>query len=1122
MNKLLVTLILILGSCITLVAQKGKDGFKTIAAANVKINEFTTLTSNANKGDLVLNVASSSLNSNARFTNTLTTGDLVMVLQMQGAYMKLSPVPVWAPDSTYGNVYNYANCGNYEFAQVKSVISATQIQLDCSLQYSYTVTGKTQIIRVPRYHALMVSSTGTLTTDAWNGTIGGVLVAEVDSNTTVSSGGLISVTGLGFRGGAAISNGGTGNSNYATKNPNDGAEKGEGIGSDRLNNSFVIDTLGRQCMGAPANGGGGADANNCGGGGGANAGGINTWNGYGVLNPTYSAIFNLEYIGRGSVISSGGGRGGYGTSTTNNNPTTNGPNNSAAWGSFLRPSRGGFGGRPLDYSTGKIFMGGGGGAGHMSGQSNGTNACSGGNGGGIFYLLNYGTVSGTGTITANGANGNNAFGSSLFSSQGIDGAGGAGGGGAILINSTGTVTSIVALANGGNGGNQIKSGLSSSEAQGPGGGGGGGYIASNGGAFSQTVNGGINGTTNASNFVSTFPMNGATSGNVGLNNQLISSNNPMLIASANQTICTGNSINLTATSTNTDATIMWYNTSIGGNSIATGTVYTTPNYTLASTYTLYAGSCSGVYRKPIVITVNGTPNVSVSNQTICAGQTTTLTAVGSALNYSWSTGATSNSISVTPTVTTTYTLVSANGACTSQTVSTVYVGANLSVAVNSASICIGQTATLSASGAATYSWSTNSNSPSIVVNPTVTTTYTVNGSNGSCTGFGTSTVTVNALPIISITSATICSSQSATVVASGALTYTWNNGTNTNSVVVSSNSVSVVGTDNNGCVSSATAAITIVNSPTLTVNSVTMCIGSTTTLTVNGAMSYTWDTGVNGSSITVSPSVTTTYSVIGSNGVCNAQIITTVVVVSQPSISINSSSFICNGQSANLSVTGASSYTWSNGIINASQTVTPNATTTYSVVGSIGSCVSLPQTTTISVITVLADFNLPSSPVALNTTMDALNNSSNATSYSWTLCDGTITNSVNASVALTTTGTCCIKLKAMNNMCIDTLTKCITVVNEASVIIPNVFTPNGDGYNDVFKIQATAIKTFHCAIYNRWGLKLFEWNDSSMGWNGINSNGSKAIDGTYYFVLEYTDFKDASSTAKGFLSLFRD
>ncbi|MCC6180888.1 MAG: hypothetical protein IT237_03540, partial [Bacteroidia bacterium] len=536
-------------------SQKGKNLALVVNAANTKINEFTSLTSNASAGSTILSVTSSSLNTNSRFTSTLTPGDLVMVIQMQGALIKLSPVPIWAPDSTYGNIYNYQTCGNYEFAQVKSIISGTQIELDCGLTYNYSSSGRTQVVRVPRYSALTINSGGVLTTDAWNGSIGGILVAEVDGNTTISGGGSINVNGLGFRGGVAAGNGGSGNSNFATLSNNNGAAKGEGIGSDRITGTGH-DTLGLYCKGAPGNGGGGGNANNCAGGGGGNGGNISNYNGYGIPTAGYTAIWTLEWPGRASVTSSGGGKGGYCTATTTTpNVNSVGPNNTA-WGSFKRPNYGGFGGRPLDYSTGKIFMGGGGGAGHMSnGQSNGTNACSGGNGGGIVYLLNYGTISGNGTINANGNNGNNAFGSPTFSypSQGIDGAGGAGAGGTIILKSNGTISGITANAIGGNGGNQVKSGTSSSESQGPGGGGSGGYISGNGSVFTQNVTGGSNGTTNASNLSSTFPMNGATSGDVGTNNQII---NPSftLTTSANQTICANQSVSLTATSNNGSAT----------------------------------------------------------------------------------------------------------------------------------------------------------------------------------------------------------------------------------------------------------------------------------------------------------------------------------------------------------------------------------------------------------------------------------------------------------------------------------------------------------------------------------------------------------------------------------------
>jgi gliding motility-associated-like protein len=1471
-------------------AQKGKNGAKTFSTS-IKINEFTPLTNNATAGSKTITVAASSLNTNARFTSTLTPGDLIMIVQMQGALIKLQPYNSWevyVTDSLYGLVYSYENCGNYEFAEVNSVISATQIELKCGLQYSYSSAGKTQIVRVPRYTSLNVSNTGTLTTDAWNGSIGGILAAEVDGNTTIN--GIVSANGLGFRGGATTASGGNNFYPFSVANAsNNGSEKGEGVGSDRLNNS--VDSLGKYCKGAPGNGGGGGNANNCGGGGGGNGGLINGYNGYGIPTSGYTAAWNLEWPGRANVVSSGGGKGGYGTSTTTTaSPTSIGPN-STSWGSFKRLSAGGFGGRPLDYSTGKIFMGGGGGGGHSTGgQSNGTNACNGGAGGGLIYFLNYGSISGTGIISSNGADGNNAFGTTGI--KGIDGAGGAGAGGTIILNCNGTISSIIANANGGKGGNQVITGLTS-EAQGPGGGGSGGYIAGNGDVFTQNVNGGANGTTNASAFATAFPMNGATSGDAGTKNQIITPSFS-LTASSNQTLCINQTTTVTATSNNPSATIEWYNSETGGLAVGTGTAYTTSTYTSAGTYTVFASSCPGIYRLPIVLTITNGPTISVNNTTICAGQTAILTASTSATSYSWNTGANTTSISITPTVSTTYTFSGSNGSCvnsqtatitvattptlslssstvcsgtsttltingsatnytwmpggqTSNSISlipnatTIYtitgktgactnsitstlnvtstptitgvsntticpsqtatfnasgatnytwmpgssngstftiapvsnttvtvigandnclssstvsvsIGANVSIAVNAVTICPTQTATLTASSLDTYTWSTNENSNSISVNPTSTTIYSVSGSLGSCTGSQTVEVTVISSPSISIsgnsticsgdfttltanssansytwepngqtsntisvnpttttvftitgsngacstnttisvnvtptptltgiTNTTICAGQTASFNASGATTYTWQPGStsgSTFSIAPSSNTViSVIGA-NNTCTSQATASITIGANLAITVNSSTICAGETATLVASGVSTYTWNNNVNTSSINVNPSTTTIFTVTGSSGGCFGENTTTVTVNQLPVLTLTATpTAICEGESSTLTISGANTYAWSNSVNGNNQIVNPNSTITYSVTGTdsdgcentstitisvtptptisvntasicagqtatltatgantytwstnettnpiltapsntilytltgatngcIGTfttyvfvtqsptinisatnptgcvplCVAFTDQTSASCSTIsynygdgvtgnsnnpnycynnagnytvtatctsttgcsttytlptaidvilspTANFNITEGEtVTVGTNVHLTNTSSNATLYAWSLCDGNTAFSNDIITTFADTGNCCITLLTTNGTCTNTITKCIDIVDLPNIIIPNVFTPNGDSKNDLFKINSSGIRNLNCTIFDRWGLKLYEWDGINGSWDGQTKTG-KAPSGTYYYIINYTDRKDNSSTEKGFLTLFRE
>ncbi|HTA28514.1 MAG TPA: hypothetical protein VK809_12045, partial [Bacteroidia bacterium] len=271
MKKIFIAICCIISS--TLFAQQGKDGSPVISST-VSVNEYTYLTANEPAGATTITVASSTLNAHARFTGNLAAGDLIMIIQMQGATLNGSINPgnrnIGQPkDSTWGAVNNYNNCGNYEFAEVNAVPSGTTIKLDCPLQYSYTDTGKVEIVRVPRYAALTINSGGTISCDPWDSTIGGIIVVEVKGNTVINSGGAINATGMGFRGGSLANQDsiGWGIGDVAFGLQAYGKEKGEGVGGYEWKYAKLG---GKEGMGAPGNGGGGGNAQNSGGGGGAN------------------------------------------------------------------------------------------------------------------------------------------------------------------------------------------------------------------------------------------------------------------------------------------------------------------------------------------------------------------------------------------------------------------------------------------------------------------------------------------------------------------------------------------------------------------------------------------------------------------------------------------------------------------------------------------------------------------------------------------------------------------------------------------------------------------------------------------------------------------------------------
>lgn len=497
-NRSIILVLLILNSANSIIAQTGIHGSITVSGSNQDLNVRTRLTSNASAGSSSISVSNSAL-TGTYFSGSLTAGDLVMIIQMQGASINNSN------SASYGGITSYNNAGLYELRCVSSVPNSNTINLTVPLENNYTASGHTQVIRVPRYSTFNLPAGNSIRPALWDGNVGGVTVIEIQGNATIN--GTINATGRGFRGGAFENNTQGAASNvtiFLSSNDADGGNKGESIAGFETEYDAIGGRFGR---GAPANGGGGGNSHNAGGGGGANAGNVSAWNGLGNPNlsgVSWTAAWNLEGASFSTNTSSGGGRGGYTYGSTNQNAITTGPG-AAVWGGNSRRNTGGYGGRPLDYTTGRLFMGGGGGA----GDGNNNAASGGARGGGLVFIVCYGNIIGVGNIVANGETAANT------SSGHNDAPGGGGGGGTIILSATGTISnSLVLNANGGNGGNQL---ITNAESEGPGGGGGGGYIAVSSGTPTRTTNAGLNGTTSSSSLTEFIP-NGATRGGVGTSN----------------------------------------------------------------------------------------------------------------------------------------------------------------------------------------------------------------------------------------------------------------------------------------------------------------------------------------------------------------------------------------------------------------------------------------------------------------------------------------------------------------------------------------------------------------------------------------------------------------------------
>lgn len=636
-NSFIITLVLSLISSFGL-AQLGKHGDITIANQTI-VNEYTFLTANANASSTSLSVNNSILNSNGRFTNALETGDLILIIQHQGATLDVNSTP-----QDWGAITSYNNAGNYEYCEVANVPNSTTIEIRCGLSKDYTSTGNVQIVRVPRYENLTINSV--ITADAWNGQTGGIIAIECNTDLTLNASGSIEASELGFRGGIEdYASSGFGGWSVALTNSDGGGLKGESIfGYDNDYNA----NGGKYGYGAPANAGGGGNSHNGGGGGGANAGVISNWQtGVGVPNAAYNTAWSLETPPINGVVASGGGKGGYTFSANNGNPSSTGPTDYAVWGGDGRRPVGGLGGRPLDYSTGKIFFGGGGGSGDVNDAQ--TLGGHGGNSGGIILLECKGTISGSGVINANGADGIDAYTTSppTTSYAGNDGAGGGGAGGTVIVSAFNTLSNLNINVRGGDGGDQVLDGGvfyfgSFQEAEGPGGGGGGGYISHSSGSIISDVTGGANGVTNSGS-LSNFPPNGATSGGTG--SIQASSTNTFTLTGINDTICAGNAGSVSVQVNGTlpsGSALIWYDAPSNGNFIGAGPTFSTSNISSNTTY--YVGVCPGTYTIPVSV-IMGTSfsysdaNIIVEDENcgLSDGSITGITISGGALplQYEW-------------------------------------------------------------------------------------------------------------------------------------------------------------------------------------------------------------------------------------------------------------------------------------------------------------------------------------------------------------------------------------------------------------------------------------------------------------------------------------------------------
>ncbi len=368
------------------------------------------------------------------------------------------------------------------------------------------------------------------------------------------------------------------------------------------------------------------------------------------------------------------------------------------------------------------------------------------------------------------------------------------------------------------------------------------------------------------------------------------------------------------------------------------------NYTVNGTSTAGCASIPSVAPISTVLVIPS-PTITASSGTVCIGLNFSLNPTGSNGTYSVNGVTISNAAGAySPAVNTTYSVSGTNNnGCVSFSPAvanvTVVPIPTITAVASSPSICVGQASTnLSASGANTYTWSNNATGASVAVSPNQTTVFQVTGTSTLlCNSSTTVNVFVWQLPPVLLNTSQnfVCVGGPSTLIAQGANTYSWSNGSSSFSTVVNptiSSNYSVTGTDLNGCYNTATVAINV-NTVVMNVapTSTTVCLGSSFTFSASGATTYSWNGTFGFNTFLATPTGPTAYTVtaVDPNNCPQSKVVLANVYQLPVVTAAASRTLICLNESATITASGASTYSWSNGASTSSIVVSPNIDITY-------------------------------------------------------------------------------------------------------------------------------------------------------------------------------------------------
>ena len=425
-------------------------------------------------------------------------------------------------------------------------------------------------------------------------------------------------------------------------------------------------------------------------------------------------------------------------------------------------------------------------------------------------------------------------------------------------------------------------------------------------------------------------------------------------------------------------------------------------------------------------------------------------------------------------------------------------------------------------GFLSYRWSpdysiSNDTGKVVDVFPDTTVSYIASAFTSSgCNVSDTIHITVNHSPKIILGNDTsICSGQTIILNAGNRFNnYLWNTGDTTRIIkVLTAGAYSVKATDGNQCISKDTFnLLNVYPLPLFSLgNDTTLCDGNQLSynFTISQQASYLWNTGSTSNIFNINSAGTYWLQVTSQMGCIKSD---SIQISYQPSpvITLGNDTTLCKGNNYVLNAFyPGSSYTWQDGATSSQYTVTVPGL--YHVAVNLNGCIAK-DTIDISYLD-KPFFNLGKDTVLCEGTTITLHPQLNTNaSYTWQDASNSSTYLVKGIGTYELTVT---------NECGTFSDEIIITPGLCNIEMPNVFTPNGDGLNDVFRVKYPfTVRSFLFTVYNRFGQKMFETTDMTKGWDGNYQSQPQPM-GSYVWLIQLTADTKPAQSYKGVINLIR-